>query len=468
MTCAVYGTRYVLLDSWWYYQGEGSGVTNWIGRPDIFPHGNEYLRNQTGWPIMGHNRFWAVDNVYCKQNGGDYDFVVEKRGDAPDFNNFAWPTEQRFWDDLLYNSSKWGLFMYEQDWLDTEYDNVAYLNKNASAARTWLLQMGTAAARNDLTIQYCMSHCRHIMQSVEIPAVTNARASGDYHPGGDQWAPLGTTGIFAWAVAIAPTKDNYWSTDRQTGSSYKDYATVSEPYNRLQAAVSTLSKGPVAPSDKINASDPQLILKSCKSDGQLLQGDKPAMVLDSQHAARAFSGAAHSEIWTTQTVLDGHAFAVVLGATVGSDTTVGITADLQLPKDTKHVAYEANATSAVMGDPAVGLTNLVIKACGKWDFQHYTVSPVLGNGWSLLGEQSKWVPVSAARFHGLSWWSETGTGVPEGASVIATGPEGEAIEVAWLAPGSRTPIVVQCTIPRGDAVRVKVVTGDSKGVCEQV
>ena len=51
---------------------------------------------------MGHNRFWAVDNVYCKQNGGDYDFVVEKKGDAPDFNNFAWPTEQRFWDDLLY------------------------------------------------------------------------------------------------------------------------------------------------------------------------------------------------------------------------------------------------------------------------------------------------------------------------------------------------------------------------------
>ena len=75
-------------------------------------------------------------------------------------------------DDLLYNSTKWGLFMYEQDWLDTEYDNVLHLNTNASAGRTWLMQMGTGAARNDLTIQYCMSHCRHIMQSVEIPQVT--------------------------------------------------------------------------------------------------------------------------------------------------------------------------------------------------------------------------------------------------------------------------------------------------------
>ena len=111
--------------------------------------------------------------------------------------------------------------------------------------------MGSAAAKNDITIQYCMSHVRHILQSVEIPAVTNARASGDYHPGNAQWQPLGTTGIFAWAVAIAPTKDNYWSTDIQTNSTYDDSVTVKEPYNRLEAAVSTLSKGPVAPSDKI-------------------------------------------------------------------------------------------------------------------------------------------------------------------------------------------------------------------------
>ena len=75
------------------------------------------------------------------------------------------------------------------------------------------------------------------MQSVEIPAVTNARASGDYHAGGDQWQPLGTTGIFGWSLAIAPTKDNFWSTDVQMGSSYSDHATIKEPYNRLQASL---------------------------------------------------------------------------------------------------------------------------------------------------------------------------------------------------------------------------------------
>ena len=103
----------------WYYQGVGGGVTNWISRPvgrvaaslglcmwclvgclvgcvcvlprpfrsvkrrclkgglsvplrsfqcqDVFPDGNAYVRNATGWPFMAHNRYWAIDNVYMKQ-----------------------------------------------------------------------------------------------------------------------------------------------------------------------------------------------------------------------------------------------------------------------------------------------------------------------------------------------------------------------------------------------------------------
>ena len=72
--------RYILLDSWWYYQGKGSGVSNWVSRPDVFPDGNAYVRNATGWPLMGHNRYWAVDNIYARQNGGSYDFVMKKKG----------------------------------------------------------------------------------------------------------------------------------------------------------------------------------------------------------------------------------------------------------------------------------------------------------------------------------------------------------------------------------------------------
>ncbi len=66
--------------------------------------------------------------------------------------------------------------VYEQDWLDVEFENLYYLQESATAGRQWLMQvtcshacihvsasahflehtqMGTAAANNDLTIQYC-------------------------------------------------------------------------------------------------------------------------------------------------------------------------------------------------------------------------------------------------------------------------------------------------------------------------
>ena len=470
--------KYILLDSWWYYQGVGGGVTNWIGRPDVFPNGNSFLRNATGWPIMGHNRYWAIDNVYWTGNGGDYDFVVEDKSKDPKFHNFAWPTEQRFWDDLMYNSSQWGLFQYEQDWLDTEYDNVIYLNTNATAARIWLEQMASAAQRNGLTIQYCMSHCRHIMQSIELPAVTNARASGDYHPGNDQWSPLGVTGIFAWAVGIAPTKDNFWTTDVQSGSAYSDHATMKEPYNRMQSAVSTLSKGPVAPSDKIGASNVELIMKSIAADGKLLQGDKPAMMIQANHDARAKLPGADAvlgdaaQIWSTTTTLDGsdHVWATTIAINLPGDYKLDLQKEIFessvsfAQQQRSYASYEANETDTmIMGDL------LDLKACKMWDFQLVSSAPVLPNGWALLGEPSKWVAVSAARFRNLAYFalpSSTSNADATVASVTATGPEGEAIEVAWLSPaGVRT--VVSCEMPVGNTISVTI-SSAGKGACVQV
>jgi hypothetical protein len=41
-----------------------------------------------------------------------------------------------------------------------------------------------------LKIQYCMPYSRHLLQSVEVPAVTQVRASTDYQPGNDQASHL--------------------------------------------------------------------------------------------------------------------------------------------------------------------------------------------------------------------------------------------------------------------------------------
>ena len=36
-------TKYILLDSWWYYKGVNGGIKNWTARDDVFPVCNMYM-----------------------------------------------------------------------------------------------------------------------------------------------------------------------------------------------------------------------------------------------------------------------------------------------------------------------------------------------------------------------------------------------------------------------------------------
>ena len=77
--------RWILYDSWFYLKGNEThtkydpfnGVINWTDAdPAIFPSGLRYMYDQTGWPVVAHNRAWDKANVYAKQNGGQYDFLL--------------------------------------------------------------------------------------------------------------------------------------------------------------------------------------------------------------------------------------------------------------------------------------------------------------------------------------------------------------------------------------------------------
>ena len=51
-----------------------------------------------------------------------------------------------------------------------------------------------------------MPYPRHLLQSLEVPAVTQTRASNDYTAGNTQWR-IGDTSILNHAVGLAPFKD---------------------------------------------------------------------------------------------------------------------------------------------------------------------------------------------------------------------------------------------------------------------
>ena len=66
---------------------------------------------------------------------------------------------------------------------------------------------------------------------------------------------------------LAPSKDSFWSTSAQPGSPYDGTEFAEEPFPELQAAVTSLSAGPVAPSDGVDYADAALILRCCRADG---------------------------------------------------------------------------------------------------------------------------------------------------------------------------------------------------------
>ena len=231
-------TKYILLDSWWYYKGLFDGVSNWSAMSNIFPNGLQYLYSQTGWKVVAHNKYWSIDNVYKTE----YEFT-ESIYDAL-------PLQYRFWNDLFANNTNWGMIVYEQDWLSRTSESLPLLLNSLSFGREWLMNMANAANEYDINIEYCMSYPRHIMSSVQLLSVTQTRVSGDYLPGDrkEQWR-IGISSIFAWSLGLAPSKDSMWTMSEKQDGPYLD--STHEPFNRLQAAILALSNGPIAFGDQI-------------------------------------------------------------------------------------------------------------------------------------------------------------------------------------------------------------------------
>lgn len=154
------------------------------------------MQQQLNKPFVLHNRYWATDNDY-KQ----YKFAVESYEalplevvtplsslyastititktiinihqsstihpsslsplssqsppSTPHHHQHSNSTFQpSLWDAVLGKAKEWGLIVYEQDWLVTQYTRMNYTQNYVTAASKWLTQMATVAANHQLTIQ---------------------------------------------------------------------------------------------------------------------------------------------------------------------------------------------------------------------------------------------------------------------------------------------------------------------------
>ena len=474
--------RYMQLDSWWYTQGRGGGVVNWTAKAEVFPHGLAWFHERTGLPFYMHNRMWAAETVYAKQNGGGYDFIVEPA------NNLAIPDSQSFWDDLLFNaSSEWGMIVYEQDWMYNEVEGLNATRESPTLAGTWLTQMATAAAKVGATVQFCMSLGRLVMMSSELPAITQFRAGDDYGPGQTQGCSfpycvyyIGTTSLLGWSLDIAPSKDGFWSAELQPGSPF-GRGNATEPYAAMEAAIAVYSTAPVQLDDGlgpdgVSFTNVTLALATCTSGGRLLQPSRPASATDASFLAAALGAggpvaqrdgnlpvmSSHTRVaerlWTHVLVIGLAGAAELRPADLPLDVAPPAAAG-----DSSLLAYRGWSENGGGSFELLGAFSadapLALAAAPDphmWSLFH--VAPVFSNGWAYVGEASKLVPVSVLRSASVA---PTAAGVQVGIA----GEPGELVTLSFITPGGAV-VAASCTLPASGAATLTVDAGG--GACAAV
>lgn len=321
-----------------------------------------------------------------------------------------------------------------------------------------------------------MAYPRHVMQTVEIPAVTQVRASCDYHPGNTdgcrfpycQWN-VGTSSLLAWAVGLAPSKDNFWTVSEQPGNKYGN--ATREPYGEMGGVITTYSTGPVAIGDGVGYTDRELVLRSCtETTGMLLQPSRPATTIDACFHEEAFGGGVgpvaakprNYPVWSTHTEVGGrkwaHVIAILLAAPfeltpsmLPLDTDPG-TAYIQWtgwgPVSNVSVAGRFGETSPIS-----------LPRCNASDFQLWHAAPVFSNGLAFLGEPAKWVPVATRRVLAVDAAGAVGGDASATITVTLAGDPGELVTLAFAkaatAAKALTVHAVNCTLD-GDGNGVAV------------
>ena len=98
-------------------------------------------------------------------------------------------------------------------------------------------------------------------------------------------AKIGFSNMINWAVGLYPYNDSFfsglqdWSKSTCTGNGkavQPPYYGMQEIHPELQALVSAMSAGPIAPGDVVGSGNRTLIMTTCRDFGVLLKPDRPA------------------------------------------------------------------------------------------------------------------------------------------------------------------------------------------------
>ena len=383
------------------------------------------------------------------------------------------PAQSRqFYDWFFAKGQDVGMVSFEPDFMNQNYNCVPEFVRSATAANTWQQGMAGAALAKNLTVQWCYATPTDVLASLDMPAVTNFRVSFDFCYGGSY--KIGTSSLLVWALGAFPSKDTLWTTDNNRtavpGCPWTaDHEAVAAP---LHVVLALMSMGPVGISDALGLTDAELIKRTIAADGTLLKPSKSVTSVDS--AIAGAEGKPDGSVYGTYSgsgtdAVDAHQFvSFQLKSEFGvlaSDfyPPLGASASALVHREFGNGKGCANGTdaSACVAQTTAAATPVVTlpksdfsNTTGGTDFAPAvtTVWPVCAaSGWALLGELTKYVPLSPQRFSGIDCSAA-------GVTATVTGTAGEVVPVTLLQPSGSTAaatvLVVDVTLPASGVQKI--------------
>lgn len=479
-------TKIWQLDDWWYL-GPQSVYVHCVANWTFGPHGFHSTLADLSKAV--HTPWLLYVPFFCgEQAGGN---VYEKQGfkfvqGVPGVAQFSEPhpdNAEAFYDMLFEYGVASGMQGFENDFLNYNLLSIPHFRTVYDASSKWLLGMNAAAVKRRLPLQMCMALPSDIMASLELNAVTNYRGSTDYAFSGSNFN-VGGSGLLGYALGVRPSKDNFWTTRPESSVvTGKPWGVHSNPgsNNELNAIVATFSTGPFGIADKAGTTNLTIVLRGCRSDGLIIQPDRPATHIDSMFDSSTWLGAettfshktgqqnAHGHVWTTHAAVRRGRSGKSTGLSIFYVLSIDLHQGWQLSEDDFYPAMSAasgwvvhrwssecaNGANAVSSGcvlptsvwnngnmPTIVNDRPIAVANDTLAFDIHQFAPIVpgSGGWVLLGDLDRYVPVSSKRFSNISAVRRADGREPGGAPVASTlsvsvmGVPAESVRITALQP----------------------------------
>ncbi len=243
---------YMQIDSWWYPKGENGdwnrmtatgsqGIQRYEAHPDIFPKGLGGFQKDLGLPLITHARWIDDKSPYRDKYKMSNNVIIDPA----------------YWATVGTNLRAWGVFGYEQDWLD-ERATAAY---NLDDQNAFMDDMGRMSETFGLSMQFCMATPRHFLQSTKYDNLTTIRVSEDVFTR-DKWDQFFYSSRLASALGVYPFTDVFGSSEK------------------ISTLIATLSAGIVGVGDRLGEVNAANLLYAVRPDGIIVKPDAPAVPTD--------------------------------------------------------------------------------------------------------------------------------------------------------------------------------------------